>query len=98
MDKFDAIRAAGIDGLNYDLDTEDIIDRLKLWDDRYGINIAKVQAPSFTITFTSLPEALQAFADEITEFCPDIVFQGVGDPAALAELLRDTYTLFLWWD
>ena len=37
-------------------------------------------------------------AKRMYEFCPDIVDQGVGDVAALAEELRTKQTLYFWWD
>ena len=44
------------------------------------------------------PDNWGAFAQEVYEFCPDIVDQGVGDVGALAEILDDTRRVYLWWD
>lgn len=38
-DPYDALRTMGTNGANYDLDTNDVIARLKLWDARYGVRL-----------------------------------------------------------
>ena len=45
-----------------------------------------------------MPEDLAAFADEVYDFCPDIVEQGCDSVEALAEAIAETSTVFLWWD
>lgn len=99
MSKFDPIRAVGIHGLNYDLSTEAIITRLEEWDRRFGVSIESIEADACTIRFERLPDDLLAFADdEIGMFCPDVIFQGFDSVEALADDLKRTHTLFLWWD
>lgn len=98
MDKFQAIRDAEIDGINYDLETDDIIERLKAWDALYGVEVVEIEGDSFTIKFRKLPADLLAFAEEVAEFCPDVVFQGSGSPEELADEIAEEGTLLLWWD
>jgi len=41
---------------------------------------------------------MRAFAEEVYQFCPDVVDQGAGSIDALAEEMKRTNALFLWWD
>ena len=41
---------------------------------------------------------MKAFANEVYEFCPDIVDQGVGDVEKLAAGIAATKEVYLWWD
>lgn len=38
------------------------------------------------------------FSEEVYEFCPDIVDQGVGDMKKLKDSIKVNKELFLWWD
>jgi hypothetical protein len=40
MDKFAELRNKNTNGANYDLDTEDVIERLKKWDAAYGVELS----------------------------------------------------------
>ncbi|MGQ0423169.1 DUF4253 domain-containing protein, partial [Bacillus sp. HC-Mk] len=50
--------------------------------------------------FSALPtdEEMQSFAQEMYEFCPDIVEQGTESIEELVEEIKKTKKLFLWWD
>ena len=48
--------------------------------------------------FVKQPAGMDAFAREVYEFCPDVVEQGVGTVKALADEMRRSGTLYLWWD
>jgi Domain of unknown function (DUF4253) len=48
--------------------------------------------------FASYPEDWLAFANDVYEFCPDVVDQGASDVATLAAEMRRSNTLYLWWD
>ena len=98
MGKFDALREAGFDAPNYDLETEDIIAKLEAWDARYGLDLAEIDGDSFTVSLARVPDDLAGFADEVADFCPDIVMQGVETVEALADAIAETRTIFFWWD
>lgn len=98
MDKFAAIREAGIDGLNYDLTTDDIIAKLREWDERFGIEVNVADA-SIVVTFETLPEAPFDFVcEEVGEFCIDAITQVVGSDEEAVERLEEERVLILWWD
>jgi hypothetical protein len=69
---------AGTNGIDHDLDNDDIVRTLDRWDKTYGIEISDVGADRVTVRFLSLPESLDALAREIHEFCPDVIDQGFG--------------------
>ena len=86
MDKYQPLRDAETNGYNYDLEPEDIIEKLQQWDMQYGIEISDVEFDSVNVTFQKLPDDLTNLALEIYEFCPDIIDQHFG---CMADILED---------
>jgi hypothetical protein len=99
--KFQELYEKHTNGINCDLDTDDIVQRLEQWDALYSIEISDVEDDALVVRFASLPDDLTEFAKEIYEFCPDTIDQHfgcmddmvgfIGDgelPPDLAELLE----------
>ena len=78
MPDYELLREQGTTGMNYDLDTEDIIGRLQKWQDECEFELADVENDRFTIYFQTLPDDLDRFAKELQEFCPDLISQHFG--------------------
>lgn len=97
-DKFDVLRALGTNGINYDIDTDQLVERLTLWDNDYGIEIEGADNDWVDITFSKLPKDLKKLTEEIYEFCPDSVDQGVGSMEELENYITENNGVFLWWD
>lgn len=97
-DQFDILRIQNTDGINYDLENEDIIKTLQLWDKRFGIEILGADFDWVDVRIKTPVEDATAFAKEVNAFCPDAVEQGVGDIEELEKLIRNQHRLFLWWD
>jgi hypothetical protein len=95
---FDILRAAQSDAVNYDMDTEDLIRKLEEYHARYGIDIFHAETDTIEFRFETMPNDLAAFCDDLYEFCPDVVDQGVGTVEDLANEIAKTGTVFLWWD
>jgi Domain of unknown function (DUF4253) len=97
-DQFDILRVAQSDACNYDLNTEDLIAKLKALSLTIGIDI--VSAVTDTIEFDRLsdPVDFTAFCADLYEFCPDIVDQGTETLEALEAEIRSSRRVFLWWD
>lgn len=72
------IFAQQTNGDNYDITTEDIVAKLQQWDSQYGIAISDVAFDNLIVSFKQLPEDLAPLAQEIYEFCPDVIDQGFG--------------------
>jgi Domain of unknown function (DUF4253) len=96
--QFDILRIAASDAVNFGKDTEDLIKQIQTWDTAYGINIFQAETDTIRLTLTKIPDELKKFAEEVYEFCPDIVDQGVGSVDKLAEDIGATRKLLLWWD
>jgi hypothetical protein len=78
MDKFQPLRDARTNGVNYDLDTDDVISHLQDWDAKYGIELSGVETDAVVVGFKRLPEDAMTLAKDIAEFCPDTIDQHFG--------------------
>lgn len=96
--QFDILRVAASDAVNFGMQTEDLIPVLQKWDAEFGIDIFQAGTDTIQLRLTSLPSDLKKFADEVYEFCPDIVDQGVGSVEELRQEIAKSHQLFLWWD
>lgn len=97
-DKYDVLRSLGTNGINYDIDTDQLVKRLTSWDNNYGIEIEGADSDWVDIKFINLPTDLKKIAEEIYDFCPDSVDQGVGSIEELENYLKENNEVFLWWD
>lgn len=97
--KFQKLYAARTSAPNYNLNTDAIVARLELWDQRHGIKkIKNVDSSALTLVFERTPDPLETFVDEVYQFCPDIVDQGLETVQNLAKDIAKRNTLILWWD
>ncbi len=48
--------------------------------------------------FVTPPSDWNSFAQEVYEFCPDVVDQGTGSVEALSLELQQMNGVYLWWD
>ena len=77
-DDMEIIRLRCTNGSNYGVETEDIILRLQSWRSRCQFQVAGSSGSWIAVIFATLPADLCMFAEEVYEFCPDTVVQGVG--------------------
>ncbi len=63
------------DGSNYDIETEDIVERLTDWSKKFKFEVLEVDYATVKLKLESLPENLADFCQEIYEFCPDVIEQ-----------------------
>lgn len=96
--QFDALRLAATDACNHDLGTEELISKLEEYDEEHGIDVYLAETDTVEFALLSIPEDLPAFAADLYEFCPDIVDQGIGSVAELAEVVGAFGVVYLWWD
>lgn len=97
-DPFAYLQMVRVNGINYDIQHEDVIERLREWDDLYGLVLYGGGVDWLQAEFTTPPADWKAFATEVYEFCPDVVDQGTGSVKALATELRKMNGVYLWWD
>ena len=97
-DQFDALRIMGTNGINYDLETKHVLQRLKAWDKKYGLTIVGAGMDWVQASFKAKPSPMLPFAREVYKFCPDVVDQGTDTVEKLAEEMARSNSLYLWWD
>ena len=95
---FDILRVARSDATNFDLQTEALVHALTAWNDAWGVTIEHATTDTIELTLRRLPPDVDAFAREVYALCPDVVDQGTGTVAALADDIRARHGVFLWWD
>lgn len=98
QDELDILRYRRTDGINYDLENDDIIKKISEWQSKYGLVLIGCSRDWLHVVFDKLPANLDAFADEVYEFCPDSVDQGVGSVDELKKAIYEMKGVWLWWD
>jgi hypothetical protein len=96
--QFDILRVARSDAVNFNMGTEDLIQKLQSYDEAFGINILQAETDTIQFDLVGNPEDFSAFCQDLYRFCPDIVDQGVGTVEAMEEGIMVTGRVFLWWD
>ena len=97
-DQFDILRMQETNGDNYEISNEKVIAKVKEWDQRFGLRIIGAGLDWLEIDFINQPKDIQEFAEEVYTFCPDVVDQGAAKVESLANEMKKTNTLYLWWD
>ena len=97
-DQFDILRCRLTRGANYNIGTDSLIKRLKIWYKKYPFEITGAHADWVSADLVRPLADFNALAKELYAFCPDIVDQGTGSVEALAEEMKSTNSLYLWWD
>ncbi len=97
-DPYDILRVMQTNGEEYDITTDDIIERLKEWGKKYPFEIIGAENEWVEIEFRTVPADLAAFAEEVNEFSPDTVEQDAGSIEELVKEIKKTKRLTLWWD
>ena len=96
--QFDILRIARSDAINYGMETDDLIKKLKVYDEQFGIEIFHAETDTIQFVFLKMPEDLTAFCKDLYEFCPDIVNQGTGSVELYEKEIKEREQVFLWWD
>ena len=97
-EQYDILREVQTDGANYDILTDDIIEKLKEWEKQCEFEIVGAGGDWLEARFVKMPRDLDTFVAEVYEFCPDVVDQGTGTVGALAVEMAMENRLYLWWD
>ena len=94
----DILRYRRTDGINHDYENDDIVAKISEWNDQFGLTVIGCGRDWLELEFKKLPSDLDTFADEVYEFCPDSVDQGVGEVENLKLLIKEMNGIWLWWD
>ena len=87
-----------INGTNYGIDHDAIIEKYREWDRRLALELTGAGGDWLSADIAREPGDWLSFAREVYAFCPDIVDQGTNDVETLATEMRSRKQLFLWWD
>ena len=98
LNEYDYLAMVRTDGVNYDLEHNDVLARYRTWDQIYGLSLNGAGQDWLEATFATPPDDWMSFAQEVYEFCPDVVDQGTGDIESLADEMRRSNFVYLWWD
>jgi len=91
------LRLARTDAVNYDMLTEDLINWLSDRDPILSIDILQASTDTIFAWLGGQPSDMNAFMQDLYEFCPDIVDQGTGVVDGLRDMV-EAHVLYLWWD
>jgi hypothetical protein len=96
--QFDILHFQKTDGGSHGISTTQIIDKLTLWDKLFGVNIIGASSSWILFEIKKMPKDIEWFANELNEFCPDILDQNFGEIEKLIENLKTSNEIQLWWD
>jgi len=94
----DILRYRRTDGINHDYENEDIVKKISEWNEKFGLTVIGCGRDWLELEFKKLPTDLDAFSEEVYEFCPDSVDQGVGEVENLKLMIKEMNGIWLWWD
>ncbi|CAA0149839.1 conserved hypothetical protein [Tenacibaculum maritimum] len=94
----DILRYRRTGGINHGYENEDIVKKISEWNDKFGLTVIGCGRDWLELKFKKLPNNLDAFANEVYEFCPDSVDQGVGEVENLKLMIKEMSGIWLWWD
>lgn len=97
-DPYKLIEFVETNGANYDIETKDIIERYKKWDNEFGIKPIGIGFDFCECEIINKNIDYKKLADEVYKFCPDVVEQGTETVEALEEEMKRTGAIYLWWD
>jgi len=88
-DPLDIVRVKATSAGNYEMDSKDIVARLQQWQQLCHLNIVGAGHDWVIVVFETLPADLDAFGEEIYEFCPDTIDQHFGCFGDMADAMEE---------
>jgi hypothetical protein len=96
--KFNVIRAVGTSAPKHDITNGDIINWLRRLEQTYPLDLIGAGSSWIECKLTTRLLDPDTLARKVYKFCPDIVDDGAGSIEVLAEQIKSTQTLYLWWN
>lgn len=96
--KYEVLKQIKTDGINWEIDNDSLITIIKDFDRKYSLDLIGASGDWCEFIITKEPSNWLTFAEEVNKVCPDVVDQGTGTVQALADEMRKTKRLYLWWD
>jgi hypothetical protein len=88
-DPLASIRQAGTSGPNFDIDNAVVLAELTRWQSLCTFTVTAARGDGADIEFTTLPKDMDAFAQDLYKFCPDLVDQGTGCLHEMLEAMEE---------
>lgn len=89
-DHYQIVQFFGTAAGNYEMSNADIIDKLHAWEKLCDFEIVGGGGDTLELAFQTLPTDRLAFADDVYDFCPDLMDQGyVGPPLGEGATMED---------
>ena len=92
--QFDIFNLARPDEVDYQLD----IKQLSKYNDEFGIDIYRVTSDEIAFQMLSKPADLDAFAEDLLDYCPDLFADSEEPLQELRKYLENAINIGLWWD
>ena len=97
-DKYEAIAAMGTNGDNYGIGTGYVLQWLQELEVKQPFIVTYIRYDLLRLRFLSPLEDVEYWADEMYEFCPDIIDQGFMEREKLVQCLKTSDRISFWWD
>lgn len=97
-DQFDILRCKGTEAPNYNIGSDALIATLKAWHAETPFEIMGADYDWLEARLLKPPADWHVMAEKVYALCPDVVEQGTLTVEALAAEMKETGTLYLWWD
>lgn len=89
-DHYQIVQFFGTAAGNYEISNADIMDKLRAWEKLCNFEIIGGGGDTLDLAFKTLPEDRLAFAEDVYDFCPDLMDQGyVGPPLDAGATMED---------
>lgn len=98
QDELDIIKWRQTNGINYDFENKDIVEKLQTWKKQNDFVILGASMDWLQLQFKSMPKDINSFAEDVYGFCPDAIDQGAGDMPTLIKEIERMQGVYLWWD
>ncbi len=96
-DQYDILRIMHTNGENDDVSHEEVIEKLQGWGKRCPFEIIGAENDWVAIELRVMPRDVKAFAEDVYDFAPDTVDEGVGSLAELIKEITASQRLMLLW-
>lgn len=97
-DKYNVLKQIQTDGINYGITNDSLISIIRTFDNKYSLELIGASGEWCEFVIHREPKDWIQFAKEVYKVCPDVVDQGTNTIEALAEEMKRTKVLYLWWD
>jgi hypothetical protein len=96
-DQFDILGVMQTNGEDDDVSHEAIIAQLREWEQQNPFDIIGAENDWVELELKTVPKDLMSFAEDVYDFCPDAVDEGAASVKELANQVKATRRLLLWW-